>query len=133
MNKITGNIITDQGSLIQLHRTFIASPTITSPTLFKIGIGTNAPTILDTDMETGVNINGGATKSFVSGYPVLDTTTLQSTIRTSLDTTEGNGNSLTEFGLFNTDGSPLMFSRSVFTAITKNNKVIISFVEKDKF
>ena len=129
---MTGNIVTDSGNLIQIHRTFIASPTITAPTLFKIGIGTTNPTESDTDLETGVNINGGATKSFVSGYPVIDTTNLQSTIRTLLDTTEGNGNSLTEFGLFNTDGSPLMFSHSVFTAITKNNKVLISFVEKDR-
>lgn len=130
---MTGNIITDSGSLIQIHRTFIASPTISSPTLFKIGTGTTDPTISDTDIETGVNINGGATKTFVSGYPIIDETTLQATTRTQIDTTEGNGNSLTEFGLFNTDGSPLMFSRSVFTAITKNNKVIVSFVEKDKF
>lgn len=129
---MTGNIITDSGNLIQIHRTFTASPTISSPTLFKIGTGTTDPTVSDTDLETGVNINGGPTKAFVSGYPVLDETNLQATIRTLLDTTEGNGNSLTEFGLFNTDGSPLMFSRSVFTAITKNNKVIISFVEKDK-
>lgn len=130
---MTGQIITNNGALIQLHRTFIALPTVSSPTLFKIGTGTTNPTILDTDVETGVNINGGATKGFVSGYPVLDTTNLQSTIRTILDTTEGNGNSLTEFALFNTDGTPLMFSRAVFTAITKNNKVIISFVEKDKY
>lgn len=115
-----------------LHRTFTASPTITSPTLFKIGTGTTTPSISDTDVETGVNINGGATKVFVSGYPVLDETNLQATIRALLDTTEGNGNSLTEFALFNTDGTPLMFSHAVFTAITKTNKVLISFVEKDK-
>lgn len=130
---MTGNIITNNGALIQLHRTFTASPTITAPTVFKIGTGTTNPTVSDTDVETGVNINGGAIKSFVSGYPVLDTTNLQSTIRTTLDTTEGNGNSITEFALFNTDGTPLMFARAVFTAITKNNKVIVSFVEKDKY
>lgn len=124
--------MTDSGNLIQLHRTFIASPTISAPTVFKIGIGTTNPTVSDTDVETGVNINGGATKSFVSGYPVIDETNLQATVRTNLDTTEGNGNSLTEFGTFNTDGSPLMFSHSVFTPITKTNKVLISFVEKDK-
>ena len=84
-------------------------------------------------METGVNINGGAIKAFVSGYPIIDTTNLQSTIRCFLNTTEGNGNSLTEFGLFNTDGSPLMFSHLVHTGITKNNKVLVSYIEKDKF
>lgn len=129
----TGNIITNNGALIQLHRTFIASPTISAPTVFKIGTGTTAPTVLDTDVETGVNINGGATKGFVAGYPVLDSTNLQATTRASLDTTEGNGNAITEFATFNTDGTPLMFDRSVSTAITKNNKVIVSFVKKDKY
>lgn len=128
----TGQIITEQGNLIQLHRTFIASPTISAPSVFKIGTGTTTPDVTDTDVETGVNINGGATKSFVSGYPIIDETNLQSTIRALLDTTEGNGNSLTEFGTFNTDGSPKMFSHAVFTAITKNNKVLISFLERDR-
>lgn len=130
---MTGNIITNNGALIQLHRTFTASPTISAPTVFKIGTGTTNPTISDTDVETGVNINGGATKGFVTGYPVLDVTNLQATTRTTLDTTEGNGNSITEFATFNTDGTPLMFDHSVFTGITKNNKVIVSFVKKDKY
>ncbi|GAG91233.1 unnamed protein product, partial [marine sediment metagenome] len=38
----------------------------------------------------------------------------------------------TEFGLFNIDGSPLMFSHAVFTSITKTTSVEVSFVEKDK-
>lgn len=115
-----------------LNRLFKTSPDYTVPSVFKIGTGTTTPSILDTDVEAGVNINGGATKGFVSGYPTLDETNLQATIRCLLDTTEGNGNSLTEFGIFNSDGSALMFSRAVHAAITKNNKIIISYVEKDK-
>lgn len=116
-----------------LDRTFKSSPTYSTPSVYKIGTGTTDPITSDTDVETGVNINGGATKSFVSGYPTLDETNLKATIRCLLLTTEGNGNSLTEFGLFNTDGSPLMFSHSVFTAITKTTSVQISFVEKEIF
>ena len=130
---MTGNIITDDGLKIALHRTYTASPTISAPTIFKIGTGTTNPTTSDTDVETSVNINGGATKSLVSGYPILDETNLQATIRALLLTTEGNGNSITEFGLFNTDGTPIMFSHAVFTAITKTSSVQISFVEKDVY
>lgn len=127
-----GQVITSNGLKIMLNRTFKASPDYLSPTKFKIGTGTTTPSTSDTDVETGVNINGGATKSFVSGYPTLDETNHQATIRCFLNTAEGNGNSLTEFGLFNEDGTPLMFSHAVFTAISKTTSVEISFVQKDK-
>ena len=130
---MTGQVITNNGLKIALHRTYTASPTITSPTVFKIGTGTTTPTVSDTDVETGVNINGGATKSFVSGYPILDETNLQATIRALLLTTEGNTNSITEFALFNEDGTALMFSHSVFTAISKTTSVQVSFVQKDVY
>ncbi len=124
--------MTNNGLKISLNRTFKASPDYLAPSKFKIGTGTTTPTISDTDVETGVNINGGATKSFVTGYPVLDETNLQVTIRCFLNSLEGNGNNLTEFGLFNEDGSPLMYSHAVFTAITKTTSVEVSFVEKDR-
>jgi len=130
---MTGNVITNNGLKIMLDRTYNAVPTRLAPSKFKIGTGTTTPSASDTDVETGVNINGGATKSFVSGYPVLDETNIQATIRLFLNSVEANGNALTEMGLFNEDGTPLMFSRAVFTAITKNNTVEVSFVQKDKF
>ena len=129
----TGQLITNNGLKISLNRTYKATPDYLAPTKFKIGTGTTTPTVSDTDVETGVNINGGATKSFVSGYPILDETNMQSTIRCFLDTTEANGNSLTEFGLFNEDGTPLMFSHAVFTAISKTTSVQVSFVEKETY
>jgi len=128
----TGNVVTTNGQLIMLNRTFNAVPDYTAPTLFKIGTGTTAPVIGDTDVETGVNINGGATKAFVTGYPAIDETNKQVTIRCFLTSVEGNGNSLTEFGLFNTDGTPKMYSRAVYTAITKTSSTEVSFVQKDK-
>jgi len=128
----TGQIITTNGLKLALNRIFKATPDYLAPTKFKIGTGTTTPAVADTDVETGVNINGGATKSLVSGYPTLDETNMQSTIRALLLTTEGNSNSITEFGLFNEDGTPLMFSHVVFTAITKTTSVQISFIEKDK-
>ena len=129
---MAGTLITDAGRKIIINRSFKASPDYTAPSLFKIGTGTTAPTVSDTDVETGVNINGGATKAFVSGYPILDETNFQVTVRCLLNSTEGNGNTLTEFGLFNTDGSPLMYSRSTHTAISKVNTVEVTYIEKDK-
>lgn len=128
---MTGQLITTNGLKIMLNRTFKASPDYLAPTKFKIGTGTTDPLAGDTDLETSVNIDGGPIKSFVSGYPVLDETNMQSTIRCFLSSVEGNGNNLTEFGFFNVDGSPLMFSRSVFTSISKSTSNEISFVQKD--
>jgi len=127
----TGQLITNNGLKISLNRTYKATPDYLAPTKFKIGTGTTTPTVSDTDVETGVNINGGATKSFVSGYPTLDETNMQVTIRCFLNTTEGNSNSITEFGLFNEDETPLMYSHAVFTAISKTTSVEVSFVQKD--
>ncbi|MHA1302313.1 MAG: hypothetical protein ACTSPI_01240 [Candidatus Heimdallarchaeaceae archaeon] len=115
-----------------LNRAFKATPDYLAPTKFKIGTGTTTPDATDTDVETGVNINGGATKSFVSGYPTFDETNHQVTIRCFLTTVEGNTNNITELGLFNEDGTPLMYSHAVFTAISKTSSVEVSFVQKDK-
>lgn len=130
---MTGTTIVNNGLKISLNRTYKATPDYTAPTVYKIGIGTTNPAVGDTDVETGVNINGGVIKTFVSSYPIFDETNFQATIRSLLLTTEGNGNSITETGLFNTDGTPLMFSHAVFTAITKTTSVQISFVQKDKY
>lgn len=132
MKKISsGQVITTNGLKLALNRIFTASPDYTAPTVFKIGTGTTTPTVSDTDVETVVQIDGSDTKAFVTGYPSLDETNMQSTIRALLLSTESNGSSLTEFGVFNEDGTALMFSHSVFTAITKTSSVQISFVEKD--
>jgi len=129
----TGNVVTNNGLKLALNRIFKATPDYSAPSKFKIGTGTTTPTTSDTDIENGVSINGGATKSFVSGYPILDESNLQVTIRCFLNSVEGNGNNLTEFGIFNEDSTPLMYSRAVFTSITKSNVVEIAFVQKDKF
>lgn len=129
----TGSIVTNKGKLIAFHRLWTPSPTITSPTVFSIGTGNNTPVITDTTLQTPVIITGGAyTKTFAAGYPSLDTANMMSTIRTILLTTDANGNSLTEFGIMNTDGSPLLYSRAVHTAITKSAAVQVIYVQKDK-
>ncbi|MCF7861154.1 hypothetical protein K9M79_02825 [Candidatus Woesearchaeota archaeon] len=116
-----------------LNRTFKATPDYLEPSVFKVGTGTGTPEVSDTDLGTAVIISGGAyIKDFISGYPILDETNLQATIRCFLNSLEANGNNLTEFGIFNEDGTPLMFSRAVHTAINKTSSVQIAYVEKDK-
>jgi len=128
-----GQIVTTNGLKIALNRTFKASPDYTTMSKFKVGTGSSTPAIGDTDLGTPVDITAGVQiKSFVGGYPSLDETNMNVTIRGLLLTTDANGNSLREFGLFNTDGTPLMFSRTVYTAITKTASVQVVFIEKDK-
>lgn len=128
-----GQVITNNGKGIMLDRSFLGTPTKTQPSQFKVGTGTNTPTSTDTDLQTAVSIDGDNFKSFAAGFPSLDTTNNQVTFRCILLVTEANGNSLTEFGIVNSDGTPLMFSRAVHTAITKNNTTQITYIEKDKF
>lgn len=128
----TGQCITNLGRKIALNRTFKTVPDYLEPSLFAVGTNTTTPLVTDTALGTIVAINGGNYKVFVSGYPTFDETNMISTIRCLLLTTEANGNSLTEFGLFNNDGTKKLFSRTVYTPITKTTAVQVFFVEKDK-
>jgi len=128
---MTGQVITNQGRLIALNRLWKSSPDYTAPSLFSVGIGTTNPQVTDTNLETPVNINGGQTKAFVSGYPIFDESNMVSTVRCLLLTTEANGNSLTEFGIKNTDSTKKLFSHAVFTSLTKTTSVQVFFLQKD--
>lgn len=127
----TGQIVTNIGKKIVMHRTFESAPTLTAPRYFKVGTGTNTPSLVDTDLQTAITIGGATKKAFVSGYPVLNDSNLEITTRCILLSTECNGNNITEFGIVNNDTSPLLFSRSVFNSITKTASVQVIFVEKD--
>ena len=77
--------------------------------------------------------SGDYTKAFESGYPTLNETTKMATIRTRLSSNDANGYLITEHGLFNDDGSPLMMTRDVFTAYSKGDTDELIFVEKVTF
>ena len=133
MNKIAaGQEIVNNGRLIILDRTFNSSPTRTAPSQFSVGTGTTTPTKSDTGIETVIAINGGNLKNFATGFPTLDTTNFQATIRCFLNTAEANGNTLTELGLFNADGTPVMFSHAVHTALSKTSSIETTYIEKDR-
>ena len=128
-----GQLITSQGRLIALNRTFKETPDYKAPEQFKVGTGSTTPAITDTDLVTAVVIAGGLyVKDIAATYPSFDETNFQVTNRCILLTTDANGNNLTEFGLFNKDGTPKCFSRMVFPAIAKTTSVSVVFIEKDK-
>ena len=126
-----GNIITNVGKNLILNRVFTSSPTYTAPTKFRTGTGSNTPAATDTALQTPVT----AAASFLAGYPIIPPNSSLNLvqIRCFLDTTQANGNSLREFGVFNTDGSPKLFSRCVYTAITKTASVQVIYAEKEVF
>jgi hypothetical protein len=72
------------------------------------------------------------TKTYVSGYPTINETTLEVEIRCQLLSTEANGYDLNGFGLFNTDGTVLMHSEDTFTAESKSNTDQFTFIVKDR-
>lgn len=127
-----GQVVTTLGRKIALHRLFDAVPAFSAPNFFKVGTGTNTPAVGDTALQTPILIGGFPTKAVVTGYPIFDDANLNVTNRALLLTTEGNGNNISEFGLVNSDGTPQLFSRAVFTAIAKTLSVQIIFIEKDQ-
>ena len=124
-------LITSAGKNQMLYRLIGTSKTV--PSVFKVGTGTTAPAATDTDLETAVVISGVSyTKAFASGYPTVMEASKTLTTRCVLASTEANSNTLTEFSIFNTDGTPLMFSRDTYTGIVKNAyiQVIYESVEE---
>jgi len=72
------------------------------------------------------------TKTFLTGYPTIDTTNHEVEIRCQLLSTEANGYDLDGFALFNTDGTPLMHSEDTFTDESKSNTDQFTFIVKDR-
>lgn len=126
-----GQVFTQNGKMMCMHRAFETVPTFTAPAFFGVGTGSSTPSIADTALQTPILINGSFTKAVNASYPTFDDSLLIVTTRALLLTTDSNGNSISEFGLFNSDATPALFSRAVFTPVTKTSDVQVIFVEKD--
>jgi len=72
------------------------------------------------------------TGSYESGYPSFDYTNNEIEIQCRVTATQANNFSVSEFGLFNTDGTPLIYSHDVFTAISKTSSEEIIFIAKSR-
>lgn len=70
--------------------------------------------------------------SYVSGYPIYDFVTRQVTVRALLNSVQGNGANLNAFGLYNTDGTPLMFYEMTHTDTSKDNTDEFAYLIKFK-
>lgn len=128
-----GVIWTTDGNEVTLNRTFKASPDYTAPSKLKVGTGDTTPTSSDTDLQTEVELTSGVYYvDFSTGYPSLDESSLQVTIRSFINSLQANGSSLAEFGIFNNDATKKMVSRAVHTPITKTTAVEVSYVSKNK-
>jgi hypothetical protein len=116
-----------------LKRAFGSTVTVFST--FRIGTGTDTPAATNTGLQTGLTAwaTGGVTyKPFITGYPTYNTTDRTVTWRGQVSSTEANGNTLTEVAEFNTDGTPVIGSRTVFTGIVKSSSVQIIMEIKHK-
>jgi len=68
----------------------------------------------------------------VVDYPVTDLATLQVTHRGYVSATQGNGYNVSEVGVFNEDGTPLMGTRAVFSPFSKDQNDEFIFVVKNR-
>jgi hypothetical protein len=70
--------------------------------------------------------------TFASGYPTFDEVNQKVTTRTVLTSIQANGFNLSEFGLFNTDGTPKIISHDVYTAESKSDTDEFIFIVEDE-
>lgn len=132
-NALTGKVLTRYrikntivfgglSAIIQLlaQNTGGPAPNTLNITSLHVGTGTIAPTRADTAL-----VNDVFTMALVSADRTVALSTSQLTITKTLGTTDANGNTLTEAGLFLADGS--MFARQIHPAIPKTNIITITY------
>ena len=129
-----GSVLTKAGFNAILSRAFSNAGTYTVPSRFKIGTGTTTPSQTDSNLATPITAWSGGSdyKNYSASYPTFDTTNQKVTVQGFVASTEANGNTITEYADFNTDGSPVMFSRTVFTSITKTSAVQVFITTRFK-
>ena len=123
-----GSVITSNGKNAILKRMY-GDSSVSAFSKFAIGTGTTTPSETDTDLEAKITgwYGGADYKGYMTGYPTYDATNNSVTIRCKVLSTEANGNTITEIGEFNTDGTPIILGRDVFTGISKSSSVEIIF------
>jgi hypothetical protein len=125
-----GQIFSMLGRKTILNRGFKASPDYTAPSKFRVGTGQGAPLI--TDNTTDIKLDPVLQISFSADYPTISEPTATGTFRGPVLLGEANGNSISEYCLYNSDSPKLMLMRGIFNPITKTDKVSILFTERDK-
>ena len=112
-----------------LNRGFKLTPSYTNYSRFGIGTGTTTPAEGDTNNTTPVvNWNAGSTyKNWEAAYPTFDEPNKRVSMRGIVTATQANGNTLSEYADFNTDGTPRIAGHFVYTGITKTSSVQVTY------
>lgn len=98
---------------LDLIRDWLAGDTVDDPTHIAVGTGTATPLVTDTALVTEV------LREVFS--QVSKGTTGKVTFEMTLATTEANGNTLTEVGIFNAASAGDLLARVVFPGIAKTS------------
>ena len=125
-----GSIATNTMKNVFLDRAFKTSPANTAYVSGSIGTGTTEPVAGDTALQTVISNWNGSTdfKGYESGFPTFDTTNRRVSTRMFVSSTQANGNTITEYGDFNSDTTtPKIGGRFVFTGIVKTSSIQIFF------
>lgn len=102
------------------------TPTISACDYTYIGLTATGAAIVWVDgdiMMDDIKLisTGDYLKNLETNYPAIDYSTYEVTSRARIPTTSAIGYNITEFGLFNADGTPLLESHDVFTAVSKSS------------
>lgn len=118
----TNFIITNSGKTLILNRVFKAVPDYGQVTRFKVGINNPVPSVTDTDLSTAVEISAGVYfEDIDSTSPEFNVPFNEVTITGFLNSLQAVGNDLNAIGLFNSDGTPIMFSEITHEEESKND------------
>ena len=124
---MVNQIITDNGKNLIFDRVFRENPTQSTIKKYKIGAGTRDPTPTDADLQNPIEISSGVElanldPSLIEFLPNEN----KVLISTFLTTSQYNGFSLSEIGLFNDDATPKMFNRVTHSPIQKtaDNEIV---------
>ena len=63
---------------------------------------------------------------FISGYPTYDTSLQKATLRGLISSNEATGYNIVEYGVYNTDTTPVLFSHDVSNPVSKSSTEEIS-------
>jgi len=124
-------LITNAGKALTVNR--LGNSTYTALSRFRVGSGTTEPAATDVAMTTLVQIGGEDYKALMAGYPSVNATERTIICMGTLSSTECNGETLTEFGLTNSDGSYILYSHDTHTAVIKSSSVQIIYKTVDTF
>lgn len=113
------------------------SPTITACDYYYIALNTDlaADTVAEGDVvidDLKVASTDDYVKTFETGYPTINESTLEATTKCRVSTTEANGYNINALGLFNNDATKKMFSKFVFASESKETTDEIIFTIKDR-